>query len=127
MRYRIRLVSGCAAFSGDSPVRSSTPGEPTVEVTQVAGGTGAAEDWDASAIEDLDVPVVQALTVTMSRERWEEGGEGLLPVDAATQVAIPEFDGRIIGGPISFKERDATDSPVYASSTNESVTPVSAE
>jgi cobaltochelatase CobN len=76
------------------------------------GGTGAGDDWDASAIEALDVPVVQALTVTMSRERWEEGGEGLLPVDAATQVAIPEFDGRIIGGPISFKERDATDSPV---------------
>ena len=58
------------------------------------------------------MPVIQALCVTMSRERWEEGGEGLLPVDAATQVAIPEFDGRIIGGPISFKERDAVDSPV---------------
>ena len=60
------------------------------------------------------MPVIQALCVTMSRERWEEGGEGLLPVDAATQVAIPEFDGRIIGGPISFKERDAEDSPVGA-------------
>ena len=76
------------------------------------GGIGAGDEWDASALEALGVPVVQALTVTMSRARWEEGGEGLLPVDAATQVAIPEFDGRIIGGPISFKERDAEDSPV---------------
>ena len=83
--------------------------------TDVAGDDGGSEEqmaWDASALEALGVPVIQALTVTMSRERWEEGGEGLLPIDAATQVAIPEFDGRIIGGPISFKERDDVDSPV---------------
>jgi cobaltochelatase CobN len=76
------------------------------------GGATPELQWDATALEALDVPVVQALCVTMSRARWEEGPEGLLPVDAATQVAIPEFDGRIIGGPISFKERDETDSPV---------------
>ena len=76
------------------------------------GGAEEQMAWDASAIEALGVPVIQALCVTMSRERWEEGGEGLLPIDAATQVAIPEFDGRIIGGPISFKERDSVDSPV---------------
>ncbi|HEX6388427.1 MAG TPA: cobaltochelatase subunit CobN, partial [Solirubrobacteraceae bacterium] len=78
------------------------------------GGSNGNDDWDATALEALDVPVVQALCVTMSRARWDEGGEGLLPVDAATQVAIPEFDGRIIGGPISFKERAAEDSPVGA-------------
>ncbi|MCW3001429.1 MAG: cobN [Conexibacter sp.] len=81
----------------------------------VAVADGGAEEqmaWDARALEALGVPVVQALCVTMSRERWDEGNEGLLPIDAATQVAIPEFDGRIIGGPISFKERDLEDSPV---------------
>ncbi len=41
-----------------------------------------------------------------------ESDSGLTPLDAATQVAIPEFDGRILGGVISFKERDAEDSPV---------------
>jgi cobaltochelatase CobN len=76
------------------------------------GGSDEQMGWDASAIEALDVPVIQALCVTMSRERWLAGNEGLLPVDAATQVAIPEFDGRIIGGPISFKERLLDDSPV---------------
>jgi cobaltochelatase CobN len=77
-----------------------------------AGDTDEQMAWDSSALEALDVPVVQALCVTMSRRRWDEGGEGLLPIDAATQVAIPEFDGRIIGGPISFKERESEDSPV---------------
>jgi len=79
------------------------------------GGSHAADaeaGWDASAIEALGVPVVQALCVTTSRARWAEGSEGLLPLDAATQVAIPEFDGRIIGGPISFKEADDVDAAV---------------
>lgn len=61
-------------------------------------------DWDASALEALDVPVIQALCVTRSRAHWTEHDEGLPPIDAATQVAIPEFDGRIIAGPICFKE-----------------------
>ncbi|MEN0015625.1 MAG: cobaltochelatase subunit CobN, partial [Solirubrobacteraceae bacterium] len=83
--------------------------------TGVASEDGGSEEqmaWDSSALEALDVPVIQALTVTMSRTQWEEGDEGLRPIDAATQVAIPEFDGRIIGGPICFKERDDQDSPV---------------
>ncbi len=83
--------------------------------TQVAPEDGGHEEqmaWDASALEALDVPVIQGLVVTMSREAWAEGDEGLRPIDAATQVAIPEFDGRIIGGPFCFKERDSIDSPV---------------
>ena len=87
-------------------------GDAAGDVEAEDGGGEEQMAWDASALEALGVPVVQALCVTMSRERWEEGGEGLLPVDAATQVAIPEFDGRIIGGPISFKERELEDSPV---------------
>ena len=44
-------------------------------------------------------------------QRWAESDSGLTPLDAAMQVAIPEFDGRIIGVPISFKEPIA-DAPV---------------
>ncbi|MBJ7520389.1 MAG: cobaltochelatase subunit CobN [Solirubrobacteraceae bacterium] len=82
------------------------------------GSTAADEDggWDATALEALDVPVVQALCVTRSRSWWEEGDSGLSPLDAATQVAIPEFDGRIIGGPICFKER-ADGVPKYVPDT----------
>ncbi len=89
------------------------------------GGSGAADavaqpgeatgdhwqDWDASAIADLGVPVIQAVCATSSRAQWE-ASTGLSPLDAATQVAIPEFDGRVLGGVISFKEKDAGDSPV---------------
>lgn len=90
------------------------------------GGSGAADaaaengegvgeqwqEWDASALTALDVPVIQAMCATGSRATWLESDSGLSPLDAATQVAIPEFDGRIVGGVISFKERDAEGSPV---------------
>jgi cobaltochelatase CobN len=98
-------------------------------VTMLAtGGSGAADaaaedgegvgeqwqEWDATALAALDVPVIQAVCATASRAAWLESDSGLAPLDAATQVAIPEFDGRILGGVISFKERDADGSPVGA-------------
>ncbi len=71
-----------------------------------SGGSNAsdAEGWDAGALTALDVPVLQALCVTSSRTAWAASAAGLGPIDAAMQVAIPEFDGRLITAPFSFKE-----------------------
>ncbi len=80
-----------------------------------ATGEGVGEqwqEWDATALAALDVPVFQAVCATASRASWLASDSGLSPLDAATQVAIPEFDGRILGGVISFKEREADHSPV---------------
>jgi cobaltochelatase CobN len=70
-----------------------------------AGGDD--EAWDVGAIAALDVPVLQALCLTAPRSQWAGTATGLSPLDAATQVAIPEFDGRLIGVPFSFKETDS--------------------
>ncbi|MDP9091788.1 MAG: cobaltochelatase subunit CobN [Actinomycetota bacterium] len=69
-----------------------------------AGAGGSDEDWDVGALADLDVPILQGLCLTSSRALWAGSDEGLSPLDAATQVAIPEFDGRLITVPFSFKE-----------------------
>ena len=53
----------------------------------------------------LDVPILQAITSGMSRGAWESSSRGLNPMDTAMNVAIPEFDGRIITVPVSFKEK----------------------
>ncbi|MGX7680103.1 cobaltochelatase subunit CobN [Jatrophihabitans sp. DSM 45814] len=68
------------------------------------GAGGSDEDWDVGALAALDVPILQGLCLTSSRAVWEDSGEGLSPLDAATQIAIPEFDGRLITVPFSFKE-----------------------
>ncbi|MFE3323856.1 cobaltochelatase subunit CobN [Streptomyces sp. NPDC059176] len=76
-----------------------------------AGGDD--ESWDAGELAALDVPVLQALCLTGSRSAWEENDEGLSPLDAASQVAVPEFDGRLITVPFSFKEIDEDGLPAY--------------
>jgi cobaltochelatase CobN len=85
-------------------------------VTVLAGGGSNASDaegWDARALEALDVPVLQGLCVTSSRAEWVASSAGLSPIDAAMQVAIPEFDGRLITVPFSFKETGDDGVPVY--------------
>ncbi|MGN6250182.1 MAG: cobaltochelatase subunit CobN [Marmoricola sp.] len=71
------------------------------------------EAWDVERIAALDIPVLQGLCLTSSREEWEASDEGVTPLDAATQIAIPEFDGRIITAPFSFKELDEQGLPRY--------------
>jgi cobaltochelatase CobN len=60
---------------------------------------------DENILSKLDVPILQAITSGMTRGSWESSSRGLNPLDTAMNVAIPEFDGRIITVPISFKEK----------------------
>ncbi|MDX6418883.1 MAG: cobaltochelatase CobN, partial [Trebonia sp.] len=73
-------------------------------IPATAGAGGSDEEWDVGALASLDVPILQGLCLTSSRAQWAGSGEGLTPLDAATQIAIPEFDGRLITVPFSFKE-----------------------
>ncbi|MGY5885244.1 cobaltochelatase subunit CobN [Modestobacter lacusdianchii] len=72
--------------------------------TAQAGGDDGA--WDVGELAELDVPVVQGLCLTSSRADWAANDDGLSPLDVGNQVAIPEFDGRLISVPFSFKEVD---------------------
>ncbi|ALA67453.1 cobaltochelatase subunit CobN [Corynebacterium lactis RW2-5] len=65
------------------------------------------DGWDVAALADLNIPIIQGLALTSSRDAWEANDEGLSPLDVATQVAVPEFDGRIISVAFSFKEIDS--------------------
>ena len=62
-----------------------------------------APGWSVAAFEQLDAPVIQAITSSMTQQQWEASERGLNPLDTAMNVALPEFDGRIVTVPISFK------------------------
>ncbi len=87
-----------------------------------AGGTrpadaaagGDNESWSVDALAALDIPVLQGLCLTSSRAQWADSDAALTPMDAAMQVAIPEFDGRLVTVPFSFKEAGSDGIPVYA-------------
>jgi cobaltochelatase CobN len=67
-----------------------------------AGGMTPA-GWSVAALEKLNVPVLQAITSGMTQQLWAQSARGLNPLDAAMNVVLPEFDGRIITVPVSFK------------------------
>ncbi|MFB6978623.1 cobaltochelatase subunit CobN [Streptomyces scopuliridis] len=99
LREADAIVTTVLAAGGTKPAEAS------------AGGDD--EAWDAGALAALDVPILQALCLTGSRAAWAGSDEGLSPLDAASQVAVPEFDGRLITVPFSFKELDPDGLPVY--------------
>jgi cobaltochelatase CobN len=113
----------CASLrSAGQEVYDLLAGVDAVVVTVLAaGGTvasqasaGGDEDaWDVAAMAALDVPVIQALCLTSTREAWQDSSAALTPMDAAMQVAVPEFDGRLITVPFSFKAEGPDGVPVY--------------
>ncbi|NIJ13723.1 cobaltochelatase CobN [Saccharomonospora amisosensis] len=113
----------CASLRRTEPELLDRLREADVLVVTVlaAGGTrpaeasagGDDESWSVAELAALDVPMLQALCLTSDREAWQTNDEGLSPMDAGNQMAVPEFDGRIITVPFSFKEVDADGLPRY--------------
>src|SRR5262249_46026617 len=56
--------------------------------------------WSANALAALNVPVLQAICAGTMRWQWEASSRGLNPLDTAMNVALPEFDGRLITVPV---------------------------
>ena len=84
-----------------------------VTSTLAAGSTRDAGDgWDVPGFTTLGIPVIQSPASSRARADWLADDAGLVPLDVATGVAIPEFDGRIIGPTYAFKEIvDASEDP----------------
>ncbi|TAK63937.1 cobaltochelatase subunit CobN [Methylobacter sp.] len=72
---------------------------------EITPGGATPAGWSVDVLEQLDVPVLQAITSGMMQHQWEQSARGLNPLDAAMSVVLPEFDGRIITVPLSFKAK----------------------
>jgi cobaltochelatase CobN len=70
---------------------------------EITSGGMTPAGWSVAALEKLNVPVLQAITSGMTQHQWAQSARGLNPLDAAMNVVLPEFDGRIITVPVSFK------------------------
>ena len=90
--------------SADAMVTTVLAAGGAVPAAVSAGGSD--DTWNVAHLAALDIPILQGLCLTSSRSQWRDNDDGLSPLDVATQVAVPEFDGRIITVPFSFKEID---------------------
>jgi len=70
---------------------------------EITPGGPTPAGWSVAVLERLNVPVLQAMTSGMTQQQWETSTRGMNPLDAAMNVVLPEFDGRIISVPLSFK------------------------
>jgi cobaltochelatase CobN len=87
-----------AAFMSDALARLA----PAVIVctTAFAAGGNAGEP---TPLDGPDVPVLQAIIASTKRAAWSASPRGLGASDLAMNVVLPELDGRILAGAISFK------------------------
>lgn len=68
----------------------------------------AANDAEhGSPLNDADCPVLQLIMSLQSYGTWTTAMRGLSAADLAMHVALPEIDGRLTVGAISFKQQDA--------------------
>ncbi|MDT5093263.1 MAG: cobaltochelatase CobN [Mycobacterium sp.] len=106
----------CASLRAAEPelIEQLCTAEAMVVTVLAAGGAtpaavaagGDDDSWNVAHLAALDIPILQGLCLTSPRATWEANDDGMSPLDVATQVAVPEFDGRIITVPFSFKEID---------------------
>src|SRR5205085_9673869 len=70
----------------------------------------AASDDGTTPFDGASCPVFQVALSTAGRADWAGSLRGLSPSDLAMHVVLPEVDGRLLAGVVSFKsagERDA--------------------
>jgi len=81
---------------------------PAAIVTATAFASGA--DPGAETLFDrAGIPVFQVIVATTRRTAWTENARGLAPADLAMHVVMPELDGRILAGALSFKAESPLD------------------
>jgi cobaltochelatase CobN len=77
----------------------------------VLNATGFSARTDGgSPLDAAGAPVLQLVLAVMGRDAWAASARGLSQTDLAMQVVLPELDGRLLAGVVSFKE-EADDVP----------------
>jgi cobaltochelatase CobN len=87
-----------ATFMADALARL----DPAVIVCTTAFAAGG-NPGEATPLDGPDVPVLQAIIASTKRTAWSDSARGLGAADLAMNVVLPELDGRILAGAISFK------------------------
>ncbi|MFD2057323.1 cobaltochelatase subunit CobN [Mesorhizobium calcicola] len=82
--------------------------QPAAIITATAFASGA-EPGVETLFDRAGVPVFQVIVATTRRDIWENNQRGLAPADLAMHVVLPELDGRILAGAVSFKGESEVD------------------
>ncbi len=72
-----------------------------------ATGFSARQGDAGSPLDAPGAPVLQLVLAGSSRAAWQDSSRGVSQTDLAMQVVLPELDGRLLTGAVSFKDEEA--------------------
>ncbi|APE44954.1 cobaltochelatase subunit CobN [Sulfitobacter alexandrii] len=96
-------TDGARAFLSDT-LRRLSP----CAIVNATAFSGRGEDG-TSPLDGTGCPVFQVALSTARRKEWAEAERGLSPADLAMHVVLPEVDGRLFAGVVSFKAPEKKD------------------
>ena len=76
--------------------------DPAVIVCTTAFAAGG-NPGEPTPLDGPDVPVLQVIIASTKQAAWSQSPRGLGAADLAMNVVLPELDGRILAGAVSFK------------------------
>ncbi len=82
---------------------------PACAIINATAFSAKSEAQNASPFEAANIPVFQVALSTARRKDWTEADRGLSPADLAMHVVLPEVDGRLFAGVVSFKAPEPRD------------------
>ena len=80
-----------------------------VAILNATAFSAKSQETGKSPLDHVGVPVFQMIFSTSKKASWRRNAIGLNSSDLAMHIAIPEVDGRINGGIVSFKSDQAID------------------
>ena len=84
-------------------LREHLPALAPASIINATAFSAQGTDGSASPLNTTGCPVFQVALSTARKKDWAEAARGLSPADLAMHVVLPEVDGRILAGVVSFK------------------------
>lgn len=108
LRIRGYAAFGAFAASLKAPtaanwLREKLPALTPAAIINATAFSAQGTDGSASPLSTTGCPVFQVALSTARKKDWREADRGLSPADLAMHVVLPEVDGRIFAGVVSFK------------------------
>jgi cobaltochelatase CobN len=113
--FRAKGIATCGVFAASlkTPgfadwLSSHLAATPPLAVVNATAFSARGEDG-ATPFDAASCPVFQVALSTARRRDWASSDRGLSPADLAMHVVLPEVDGRLFAGLVSFKSPGARD------------------
>ncbi len=118
LRPTALFVPTLKSAQADEFIRAQLANLKPAAIINATAFSARTDDDNGSPLDTADCPVLQVVLAGNPRKNWTEADRGLSATDLAMHVVLPELDGRLAAGVISFKERNTHNPELEFAITN---------